>query len=344
MGALFTDTLRALAAPRRLMPMLLIVVPMLAAQHELSSGRPQALPLALLLVAVFLLVGPFAFRALFPAVTSGPGRWPLAARVLFYGAVGGLAPLIAWVLPEVLGIGQTFISKGPNLLVTTGLFWVGGFGLGRDIEFERRWLEERRRAQRLSEEAERAQLLALRAHLDPHFLFNTLNAIAEWCREDAEVAERAILQLSSILRELLDGVKTASWPLSREIALARDLFELHRIRDPRRFTVEIDGDGAGVQVPPLLLVPLAENAMKHGPGAGHRGPVKLSAARDGAITRVTIANPGAFERRRAGGEGLAMVEKRLELCYHGRAHLSLRAVDGRTEVALELPERPEMPG
>src|SRR5688572_5023799 len=98
MGALFADTLRALAAPRRLMPMLLIVLPMLAAQHEFS-GRPQAIPLALLLVVVFLLAGPFTFRALFPATPAGPGKWPLPLRIALYAAVGGLAPLIAWVLP-----------------------------------------------------------------------------------------------------------------------------------------------------------------------------------------------------------------------------------------------------
>ena len=54
----------------------------------------------------------------------------------------------------------------------------------------------------LERAAERAQLLALRAHLDPHFLFNTLNAIAEWCRQDGEIAERAVLQLSSMLRAM----------------------------------------------------------------------------------------------------------------------------------------------
>ena len=59
----------------------------------------------------------------------------------------------------------------------------------------------------MQRDAESARLLALKNHLDPHFLFNTLNAIAEWCRTDGEVAERAVLQLSSMLRVILEGVQ-----------------------------------------------------------------------------------------------------------------------------------------
>ena len=89
------------------------------------------------------------------------------------------------------------------MLVCLALFLVGGWGLARDIWFERRLARAEAQVVGLAREAERAQLMALRTHLDPHFLFNTLNAIAEWCRQDGETAERAVLQLSAMLRTVL---------------------------------------------------------------------------------------------------------------------------------------------
>ena len=131
----------------------------------------------------------------------------------------------------------------------------------------------------LAREAEGAQLLALRSHLDPHFLFNTLNAIAEWCREDGETAERAVMRLSAMLRTVLAGVRASTWPLAEELALLDTLFELHRLRDPDRVRVtrHLPEPLPDVAVPPMLLLPLAENAVKHGPAAGHAGEIVLTA-------------------------------------------------------------------
>ena len=79
-------------------------------------------------------------------------------------------------------------EQRPSLLVEVALFWVGGWGLARDIDFEENLRKERARARELLREKEHAELMALKSHLDPHFLFNTLNAIAEWCRADGRVA------------------------------------------------------------------------------------------------------------------------------------------------------------
>jgi len=92
------------------------------------------------------------------------------------------------------------------MFVSLALFLVGGWGLARDIDLDARLRAAETRAVELTRAAEAAELLALRAHLDPHFLFNTLNAIAEWCLKDGAVAEEAVLKLSAMLRTLLDGV------------------------------------------------------------------------------------------------------------------------------------------
>src|SRR5690606_2726574 len=108
------------------------------------------------------------------------------------------------------------------------------------VELEADVTKERERAARLALEAERAGLLALRANLDPHFLFNTLNAIAEWCREDPAVAEAATLKLASMLRTMLEGIRAPAWPLATELALVRALFELHAIRDRERYVFRVE--------------------------------------------------------------------------------------------------------
>jgi LytS/YehU family sensor histidine kinase len=258
--------------------------------------------------------------------------------------------VLASVLPDLVGMGPTLVRRRGSMLVCLALFLVGGWGLARDIDFDDRLRAAEGRALDAARAAERAELLALRAHLDPHFLFNTLNAIAEWCRQDGQVAERAVLQLSSMLRAILSGVRAPAWPLDTELGLVQALFDLYQLRDDQlyRLQVSLPERPVAVQVPPLLLLPLAENAIKHGPAAGHRGPVKLTVLIDDPARRLTIRleNAGSFAGERDGGEGLRMVRKRLELAYPARsAALDIRQRDGGTvtEVTLPLDSPPGAP-
>jgi len=208
----FRETLAALMAPRRLLPIALVCLPLVAAQGRFS-GDPMAVPLAIVTCVTFVLVAPTCWRWLMRDQVGGTGY---LGRVGLYAAIGAVVVLALGVaIPRLLGVGTTFLTHPMSLAITGALFVVGGWGLGRDIGLEASLVRERARADTLAREAEQAQLLALRAHLDPPFLFNTLNAIAEWCREDGEVAERAVLQLSSILRAVLEGVRAPDWPLGR---------------------------------------------------------------------------------------------------------------------------------
>lgn len=323
---LWLHTLRALALPRRAVPIALVCGAMLLAQWWFTRDG-WAVVIALALVAWFLLVGPWSWRALFP-------RGVRLARLPLYALVGGLPALLGWLLPRWSGLGDTFLTAGVNTLVVASLFWVGGWGLARDVEQEARVEQAEARAATAQRQAEQARLLALRAHLDPHFLFNTLNAIAEWTREDPEVAEAAILRLSGLLRELMAGVEAEAWPLSRELQVARAVWDLYAIRDPGRYQVQwsVPEPLPSVQVPPLLLLPLVENAVKHGPAAGHRGTLTLALS-DGALR---IENPGPFAGPRAGGEGLSLVRRRLELAGPGWA-FSIGGQGDRTVATVRWP-------
>ena len=329
-------TLRALLVPRRLLPVLLVSVTMIFAQRAYSHD-PRAAFVGVAMCLAFALVAPVSFRVLFP---EGLEFSHGAIRLLIYAAITVLTVLTVGVyLPLGFGIGATFLTARSSLLIDTVLFLVGGWGLGRDIGMEASLTRERRKTTALAREAEHAQLLALRAQLDPHFLFNTLNAIAEWCRTDGETAERAVLELASLLRAVLTGVKQPSWPLEQELGLVRTLLSLHLRRDPEMFVLDmrVARELDHVPIPPMLLVPLAENAVKHGPARGQRGTIVVAVTARAGGVHVSIENPGGFGGPRAGSHGLPITERRLALAYEGRASLSVHGEEARTIAEVQLP-------
>jgi LytS/YehU family sensor histidine kinase len=291
---------------------------------------------------VFFFLAPVTWRALFPP-GSGPRTFaaPFGRLVVYVVTGAGAVLMVGSVLPTALGMRVTFMTSDVSLLVSIALFLVGGYGLGNDIDMQRRLEHAEARAESMTLEAERAQLLALRTHLDPHFLFNTLNAIAEWCREDGETAERATLELSSMLRSVMDATRCSSWPLARELKLLQMLLDLHRIRDPEAFRLrrDIEGPLPEAEVPPMVLLPLVENAIKHGPAAGHRGEIRLSVHTDHDEIVFELENPGPFTGPREGGHGLDQVERRLELAYDGRAQFDIADVGSRTLARVTLPSQ-----
>jgi LytS/YehU family sensor histidine kinase len=336
---LLEDTLRGLLAEKRALPIVVVCLPMALLESRYSGTR--GVILGALIFAGFLAIGPLAYRALFPPTWSGGrriGRALVFALIdLFYVALFGVA------LPRVLEVHNSILTDATTLYSAVPLFWAGSWALGRDLDWEASLRSAQARNDALAREAERAQLLALRAHLDPHFLFNTLNAIAEWCRADPAVAEHATLQLSKMLRTMLTGVKATAWPLQQELELVVQLLELHRTRDPERFSFELDvsEDARAIALPPMLLLSLVENAVKHGPAAGHRGRIALSARVEAGRLLIAVTNPGPFRGPRQGGEGLIMIEKRLHLAYAGAAQMR-HSSDGReTSASLTLPLRVE---
>ena len=321
---------------------MVVAVPLVVAQH-VYSVHPLAAPVGVVMCVAFFLLAPVSWRALFDddetvrrAFTAPFGR------LIVYGVAGaGTVWIVGGLIPDALAMGPTFLTSPTSLVVSTALFWVGGYGLGRDIDLEQHLAQARARADTLAQEAERAQLLALRSHLDPHFLFNTLNAIAEWCREDGETAERATLQLSSMLRTIMAAAKLRTWSLQRELELAGTLLDLHLIRDPGLFELERDVPNPlpDVEVLPMVVLPVVENAVKHGPAAGHRGRLRLHVACDAERVRIEVENPGAFAGPRAGGEGIELVRKRLAHAYGGDASFDIAAVGDRTRACVVIPRR-----
>ena len=333
--ARYLDAIRGLTEPRRLAALVSVLLALLVTE-AVATRSPVALALDALLFAVFVAVAPGSFRVL--GARGGAGL--LAYGALGVASVGAVAGVVSVASPR-----WTYVVDPGSLAVLAVLFLVGGWGLGRDVDLterahalaltaERRALEARAATLR----AEQNALLAQRAQLDPHFLFNVLNAIAELCRQDPVRAEEATLALASMLRTMLDATRAPTWPLSKELGLVTEVTELYAMRDRGRYRFRLElAPCDDVAIPPLLLLPVIENAVTHGPGADHEGEVWIVVERAPGSVQIRVGNPGPFAGPREGGEGLGMVRRRLALAFGDAGRFEIEARDGETLASLSIP-------
>lgn len=185
-----------------------------------------------------------------------------------------------------------------------------------------------RMAQTRRQELLAAELRALRSQLQPHFLFNSLQAIAVTIKRDSGAAVSMVTLLGDLLRQTLRERNGELVSLQEEQELLLPYLELQRLRFADRLEVEIDmpADVLGAAVPDLLLQPLVENALQHGiesmPG---KGSVRIRARRSGEFLEIEIADDGAGPDREeiTDGIGLGATRARLHALFGDRAQLTL---------------------
>lgn len=182
-------------------------------------------------------------------------------------------------------------------------------------------------------ELARAELARLRAQIRPHFLFNALNTIAAVVHEDPDRAERMIVNLSLLLRQALDRGDDRPVPLSAELELARCYLEIEQQRygDRLRVVWDVTPEAEWALVPPLLLQPLAENAVRHGLAPKKDGgTVRIVARRDEDVLRLLVEDDGVGPPTGTAGHGigLASIRHRLRAMYGGRHELTGTARPG----------------
>ncbi|MGH7968888.1 MAG: sensor histidine kinase [Limisphaerales bacterium] len=252
-------------------------------------------------------------------------------------------------------------------------------GLAHSVHFYRRFREREHRALFLESNLAQARLGALRAQLQPHFLFNSLNAIATLLRRDPRLAEATLLSLSELLRLALSQSERQEVSLREELRFVQHYLEIQQTRFGDKLRVEQDVDPAALDcaVPALLLQPVVENAIRHGiepaekaglvrlTGRRRNGRLVLTVEDDGvglsapaidvaASTAVEAAadvnlpmlrpeaRPDALARQKPGtGIGLANLRARLETLYGADQCLELSSrPEGGVVVRIELPWRP----
>ncbi len=158
----------------------------------------------------------------------------------------------------------------------------------------------------------RARTLALQAQLSPHTLFNALNTIAALIPDAPARAEEATERLSKLLRRILSALERDRWTLAEEFELLEDLLRLETLRfgDRLDYTLELEGAGRELEVPPLILLPLVENSLKHG-FRPKVGPCRLRVRAEGPRVRVEDDGVGRPPTSTE-GLGLRTVRERLE--------------------------------
>ncbi|MGH9347071.1 MAG: sensor histidine kinase [Vicinamibacterales bacterium] len=219
--------------------------------------------------------------------------------------------------------------------------YAGIVAAAHGLEYYGRSREREQLERRLAD----ARLQLLNLQLQPHFLFNTLNAIAELVHEDAEAADRMITALADLLRRSLALGGTQEIPLESELELLGTYLDIQKARFGERLDVRISiaDEARSARVPMLLLQPIVENAIKHGLAASLELTVRCDAAT--LVMEVTDRGTGAADdalRGRA-GIGLGNTRERLAAIYGPAASLDLANMPGGgARVTVRLPvRRPE---
>ncbi len=259
--------------------------------------------------------------------------WLLAARgwlgvLASFGPWGNIAIGFRRAAPTLFAFGFLLY-----LLAMAMSYMAGAFESSRDAE--RRGLE-------LQVMAREAELRALRAQIDPHFLFNSLQSISALTTVDPAAARRMCLLLADFLRDTLSLGARERIPLPSEIALATRFLAIEQVRFGERLQVDATAS-SGCEtclVPPLVLQPLVENAVTH--GVAHLiegGIVRIRVTGSASRLTITIDNPSDPARPAGRGTGLGLknVRERLRRLYGTEAALRADEADGRFTVRLDLP-------
>ncbi len=242
------------------------------------------------------------------------------------------------------GVGSDllFLDRRPILfMVGALLFWLAAVFHYLLMAFEAS-REAETRALELNLLAREAELKALRAQIDPHFIFNSLHSISALTATDAAAARRMCLLLADFLRETLRLGAITRIPLSDEFALADRFLAIEQVRlGPRlHVTREADAEAGECLVPPLLLQPLVENAVVHGVAQLiEGGTIRMVASRVGAMLTITLENPCDPDRARTRGVGLGLqlLKNRLTTQFGPYDAVQAAEQEGHFRVEVRLP-------
>lgn len=265
----------------------------------------------------------------------------LALGVIIIPMVSGLFPFLQTGLPLLANGGPAAASFDPTRfaqrVLITSLFalptYLAVVAIGQTLVWAAR-------ARRQATEAAGAELRALRAELNPHFLFNTLTGIGRLAHHDPDRANQAIQTLSEVLRASLSE-QAAEQTLAEAIGEAEEHLVLHRLLHGEiEFERVVAGNLWQARIPARLLVPLIENAMTHGArDESGRRFLRLEARESEGQLEIVLTNPAPPEAHRSGGlgSGLESVRRLLAITGGDRARLNQRVEQGLFTIEIVLP-------
>lgn len=271
----------------------------------------------------------------------------VVAAVTIALARTGVMVVLSWYVPWIRGrefMLHFWATSSQNIL-----FYAMLLGIAHMALYYRRYREREQAAAQLARGLTEARLQALKMQLQPHFLFNTLNAISALIPAEAQPARRMVARLGDLLRTTLEHEATQEVTLREELAFLEPYLEIEQARLEDRLTVvmHIAPETLDVRVPHLLLQPLVENAIRHGIAARiEPGTVEISSSRgsDERFLHLEVRDDGsggpAPELRGRRGIGLANIRSRLEQLYGAEHRFTLEnQTTGGVVVRIRLPYR-----
>jgi two-component system, LytTR family, sensor histidine kinase AlgZ len=318
-----------------------VAVAMLASVALLRRPGVAAGTMAIDALVPAIILGILGLAARFP-VRATPLRRAGATRLIATHAVSAAAAsslwLLAWrvVAPEAITADAALVL---GVGVTLYLAAVIVHYLVAEVETAKEAEEAALRFRVLAREAE---LRAFKAQVDPHFLFNSLNAVAALCGSRPADARTMAQLMADFFRLTLRVGSRDRITVAEEIDLVSRYLAIEKVRFGARLSTEITVDDAAAQqlLPPLLLQPLVENAVRHGIASMvDGGTIVIAAAAAGGALRIVIDNPADPDRVQQSGEGIGLqnARGRLAAISGGRASLRAEEKDGRYRVEIELP-------
>lgn len=242
---------------------------------------------------------------------------------------------------SVLGLELGRVMQGTIFGLGVILYGLSASAQYLAIEFDKARTAERRELEsQLS--AQEAELRMLRTQIDPHFLFNSLNSISALTSQNPAGAREMTLQLAEFFRHTLGLEAHRKVTLAAEARLVLHFLSIEKVRFGARLTVEQDigDDAARCLLPPMILQPLVENAVKHGIGGlPSGGVIRIVAQRTGSILHVSVENDVDDDMPSASGNGIGLVNvrQRLAAMYGHEASVNWTRTEQQFRVALTLP-------
>lgn len=287
----------------------------------------------------YLFVGPFVLKH---------SSWFYG--ILFFMGAGIIVNLIKfsgyWIMDPLMDdmLNKANLLTGPRLLADAfnGMLVMG---IAILIRVTLNFYREKQQQTDLLVQQHSTELALLKAQVNPHFFFNTLNNIYSLVYKKSDDAPAALLKLSEIMRYMLYESKTDTVPLEKELLHLENYLELEKLRhkEPSFISYKTKGDPSGIMVPPMLLLSFVENAIKHGkrkvehPGIIIRLRVGIDEV-NFTVINYTLENQD--QQPKPEGIGLQNVTRRLELLYPKSHNLEITHVKNQFKVSLTLKNSP----
>jgi two-component sensor histidine kinase len=238
---------------------------------------------------------------------------------------------------------QVLAHRGENILqVFTLVMSILVLGISTSLAVVRKWQKDKQKREELEKDKVTSELSLLKAQINPHFFFNTMNNIYVLTQVDADLAGQAIHQLSRMMRYLLYETHQGHAMLSQEIAFVKDYINLMQLRltDAVKVNFEIPDHLLDMPIAPMLLLPFLENAFKHGLSTTQQSHIDILIRQRSSELDITVRNSVMKDNNVSldtnGGIGLVNTRRRLDLLYPDKYKLETCELNADNEYTVHL--------